>query len=210
MAAALVVGHRDVEVVEPEVGHDLGELVLGLHGAPELLGHELAGQLALGAVALLLGPHHHGATALFLVLRVLRNHAGPARLGPKHPRTRIGARDLGGGHLQGGQAVEPALELPVGQVGHKLALQPAVEPHLHDGLDLARPGAIGEAVEEMGRGLALGEPGLLPGHADRWLMLDGGQGKRDGQDRGEGQGYGTHRVPPSREVKHRGRGFPAG
>jgi hypothetical protein len=88
-----------------------------------------------------------------------------------------------------------------------LALQPAVEPHLHDGFDLARPGAVGKAVEEMGRGLALAEPGLFPGQADRRLTLDGGQGKSDRQDRGEGQGYGTHRVPPSRDWNTGGRDF---
>ena len=53
MQPRLVVGERDVEVVEPEVDQDLLELILGVDRLQQLVGHELADELALRAIAAL-------------------------------------------------------------------------------------------------------------------------------------------------------------
>jgi hypothetical protein len=202
IGADLGVGRRDVEVVEPEIGHHLFELVLGLDGAHQLLGHQLADQLLLRTVPLLGGEGLQLGLELVplrVVLPVLDLEVPPLdvvgedpsqlRLDEDGARRRIGLEDLVGGHIEGRQLAQVLQGLGVGEVRRELAVEPAVEPHPDDGVHLAGPGAEGEAVQQVSRRLPLGQPRLLPGHmdGDRLRRLAMGHA---GPRRAEGDGGG--------------------
>jgi hypothetical protein len=89
------------------------------------------------------------------------------RLRQDLPRVLVDAHHVGLRHGQGRQVMQPRIEIGVGKVGGKLALEPAVESDGDDLVDLAWPRPEGEPVEQMSGRLALGETRLLPGQAQR-------------------------------------------
>ena len=212
--AGLVVGRRDVEVVEPEVGHHLGELVLRLDGAVELLRRQLVEQLAHRAIPLLGRPAQHrlahllavGVVGRFLpdVSDIVGDDAGLLGLAQHLPHVRVGARDLPRRQLEGGEGVELGGEPRVGEVRRQLALEPAVEPHLDDAVDLAGAGSVGKSIEQVGRRFTLAKTRRFPRQVNGGLTLGGlddrrrvappGEAEGDGDQDGESQGCGSHGV----------------
>ena len=174
----------DVEVVEPEVGHHLAQLVLRAHRPLDLGLDEDGVQVAEGADLVLAHvPLRALAVGLAVLLGVGRDEARRARfLGDAaraavvlgQPRQRL-AVVL--------ERADPRLHLGVGDLAPDLLLDPVFEADVEHAVDLARRGPEREAVEGEGGGLALVEPGVAVGEAER-----GGHGGGGGAAGGEGDG----------------------
>ena len=225
--AGLVVGGGDVEVVEPEVGHQLGELVLGIDRAHQLLPGGLGQQVALAVVAvgdgeadqvtadaLAVGVEPGAAVGQRLRVEVARDHPRLARLAQDQRRRRVGLEGLIERQPQRREAPQAAVEVALGEVGGELARQPAVHPHRHHPVDVARARTVGEALEQVGGRLALAEPRLPPGPAQGGRRRGGGEqdGRQRQGERGGGAGDGARGRRGVRSADHaagtRGRGDP--
>src|SRR6185295_14501365 len=121
--------------VEPEIGEDLGELILGQDRAPELPGEQLADELTLRLVALFASPAEgRGSLAAPVGAGFFpfgRHDPGPARRREQEGGTRIAPGDLGTGEREGGEAPaargEDRLRPFVGQLALAPAFQAEVE-----------------------------------------------------------------------------------
>ncbi len=167
-------------MIEPEVGHHLFELVLGIDGAHQLLGGELIQDLPLRVVAPGLAVGIEVGADLLLVLLVedgielrpilvVGNEAVLLRLVANGAVCRIGTEKLGRRQIERRIARETAPKRGLRGSGRELALQPDLGSHGRDGVDLAGARSVGEPGEQMSRRLPAGEPRLLQG---RWSGLE--------------------------------------
>ena len=107
MGSSLIVGHRNVEVVEPEVGEHRLELTLRVHSLKQFVRHELPNQLLLSPVSVLLVKLQKlavlGSSLSFLRGTVGRQDTGLLGLAMNEGREREGPQYLLTRHTPGVQ-----------------------------------------------------------------------------------------------------------
>ena len=137
--AHVALAGEDVEVVEPEVDHDLLELPLARHGADHLGRLELRRDPG--------RPLVHRVALLHLLTRHLpaRQLRAQLRIG-----TGVGAQELGRGHAQRRELGERCLGRGVlDLLGVELALEPKVQTERAHALDVAGTWAVGEPAQRV-------------------------------------------------------------
>ena len=223
----LVVGERDVEVVEPEVDQHRLELILGVDGLQQLVRHELADELALGPEAAVAIEREDGfALARGLALartiagrgrhRPAIDQSGAHRLAAQHVVRRERARDLARRHAPGVERPRPLLESRIVDGAAELRFEPRFEALRQNPVDFARASPEGEAVEQMRRRLPLGHALRRPrqplrrarGVGRRRLARRDGSRERGreqpGQEEDRGSGHPRHPRPPAADCRQRG------
>jgi hypothetical protein len=135
----VALAREHVEVVEPEIDHELFELALARHGTHDLRGLELGGDPRRALVHRVQRLHF---LTRHLAVRDLRPQLGigarelAERLGDGHPeRGQLGQGPVGGGVVDGPRA--------------QLAVDPGGDTHRPDALDIAGPRAVREPTQRV-------------------------------------------------------------
>ena len=175
--ATLVVGHRNIEVVEPEIGEHCLELTLRIDSLKKLVSHQLAEKLPLVPIALLSRKLLQLAALLSTLGGrrglPLRRRAWRRSVGRQYPRLLGLAADPGGRgeglqylvtrHAPDVEHRDPGEEFRVVDSSLQLFLEPGFEALVDNAIDLTGPGPISESIQEVGCGLTLGQTGCRPG-----------------------------------------------
>ena len=206
VGARLVVLQGHVEMVEPEVGQHLGQLILAVGGTQHLLPDEFGDEFALGSqvVVVHILADRPPPLALLHALQCFARHAAVAGRHAQHEeRRRVRLGDLGRRQVERLERSQLLLKRFIRKIGVQLPVEPRLQAHLDDPVDVAGARAVGEAAQQVRRRLAVGQSGLGVGQGvepRRWGVV----GRRDPQEGAAGEQEGCQEEESSFHTARRG------